>query len=152
MKKPMPVTARVASLGTGEVGFMVAAIKDLHDVRIGDTVTDARNPAAEALPGYKPSQQMVYCDFYPSGELLFQTGAGSNSGSYSDKKNDALIKDTNFGDATLASWQNYLVTQLPVFWQPNQAAQLTEIRKNLKGVVPQNPLQSINPENWFFTQ
>jgi len=36
--------------------------------------------------------------------------------------------------------------------QANQAAQLTEIRKNLKGVVPQNPLQSINPENWFFTQ
>ena len=84
--------------------------------------------------------------------MLFQTGAGSNSGSYSDKKNDALIKDTNFGDATLAAWQNYLVTQLPVFWQPNQAAQLTEIRKNLKGVVPQNPLQSINPENWFFTK
>ena len=91
-------------------------------------------------------------DFYPSGELLFQTGAGSNSGSYSDKKNDALIKDTNFGDATLAAWQNYLVTQLPVFWQPNAAAQLTEIRKNLKGVVPQNPLQSINPEDWFFTK
>ena len=91
-------------------------------------------------------------DFYPSGELLFQTGAGSNSGSYSDKKNDALIRDTNFGDATLAAWQNYLVTQLPVFWQPNAAAQITEIRKGLNGVVPQNPLQSINPEAWSFTK
>ena len=44
------------------------------------------------------------------------------------------------------------MTQLPVFWQPNAAAQITEIRKNLKGVVPQNPLQSINPENWSFTK
>jgi peptide/nickel transport system substrate-binding protein len=91
-------------------------------------------------------------DFYPSGELLFQTGAGSNSGSYSDKRNDALIHDTNFGDASLAQWQNYLVSQLPVVWQPNNAYQITEIRKDLQGVVPQNPLLSINPENWFFTQ
>jgi peptide/nickel transport system substrate-binding protein len=91
-------------------------------------------------------------DYYPSGELLFQTGAGSNSGSYSDKKNDALIHETNFGDATLASWENYLVTQLPVVWQPNRAYSITEIRKDLKGVVPQNPLLSINPENWSFTK
>ncbi|MDX6620010.1 MAG: peptide/nickel transport system substrate-binding protein, partial [Gaiellales bacterium] len=86
-------------------------------------------------------------DFYPSGELLFQTGAGSNSGSYSDKKNDALIHDTNFGDASLAQWQNYLVTQLPVVWQPTNTYGITEIRKDLKGVVPQNPLLSITPEN-----
>src|SRR6266576_1855119 len=58
---PRPV--RVETIGTGEVGFIVAAIKDLHDVRVGDTVTDALRPAKEALPGYKPIQQMVYCDF-----------------------------------------------------------------------------------------
>ncbi len=91
-------------------------------------------------------------DFYPSGELLFQTGAGSNSGSYSDKKNDALIHETNFGDATLAAWENYAALQLPVVWQPNARYQLTEIRNDLKGVVPQNPLLSINPENWYFTK
>jgi peptide/nickel transport system substrate-binding protein len=91
-------------------------------------------------------------DYYPSGELLFQTGAGSNSGSYSDKKNDALIHDTAFGDATLAQWQNYLAKQLPVVWQPNTAYQITEVRKNLKGVFPQNPLLTINPEDWFFTK
>ena len=49
----------------------MAAIKDLHDVRIGDTVTDAVEPAAEALPGYKPIQQMVYCDFYPGGTTQY---------------------------------------------------------------------------------
>ena len=91
-------------------------------------------------------------DYYPSGELLFQTGAGSNSGSYSDKKNDALINDTAFGDANLTAYQNYLAVQLPVVWQPNLAAQLTEIQKNLHGVIPQNTLLNINPEKWFFTK
>jgi GTP-binding protein LepA len=62
---------RVERIGTGEVGFIVAAIKDLHDVRIGDTVTDALKPAPEALPGYKPIQQMVYCDFYPGGKTQY---------------------------------------------------------------------------------
>jgi GTP-binding protein LepA len=69
--KLIPKPVRVASIGTGEVGFIVAAIKDLHDVRIGDTVTDAQRPAAEALPGYKPVQQMVYCDFYPGGKTQY---------------------------------------------------------------------------------
>ncbi len=69
--KLIPKPVRVASIGTGEVGFIVAAIKDLHDVRIGDTVTDAARPAAEALPGYKPVQQMVYCDFYPGGKTQY---------------------------------------------------------------------------------
>ena len=54
------------------MGFVVAAIKDLHDVRIGDTVTDAVTPAAEALPGYKPIQQMVFCDFYPGGKTQYE--------------------------------------------------------------------------------
>ncbi len=69
--KLIPRPARVQRIGTGEVGFIVAAIKDLHDVRIGDTVTDALNPAPESLPGYKPIQQMVYCDFYPGGKTQY---------------------------------------------------------------------------------
>src|SRR2546421_144796 len=52
--KLMPRPKQVERIGTGEVGYLVAAIKDLHDVRIGDTVTDDGNPAAEQLPGYKP--------------------------------------------------------------------------------------------------
>jgi peptide/nickel transport system substrate-binding protein len=91
-------------------------------------------------------------DFYPSGELLFQTGAGSNSGSYSDPANDKLIHATNFGTATLAAYENYLAKNLPVVWQPNQAYAITEIQNNLKGVTPQNPLLTINPENWYFTK
>jgi GTP-binding protein LepA len=70
--KLMPRPKQVESIGTGEVGFIVAAIKDLHDVRIGDTVTDAEHPADIALPGYKPIQQMVYCDFYPGGKTQYE--------------------------------------------------------------------------------
>jgi len=69
--KLMPHPKQVERIGTGEVGYLVAAIKDLHDVRIGDTVTDTARPAPEALPGYKPIQQMVYCDFYPGGKTQY---------------------------------------------------------------------------------
>ncbi|MDP9175231.1 MAG: translation elongation factor 4 [Planctomycetota bacterium] len=69
--KLMPRPKQVDRIGCGEVGFLVAAIKDLHDVRIGDTVTDAVKPAEGALPGYKPIQQMVYCDFYPGGKTQY---------------------------------------------------------------------------------
>jgi GTP-binding protein LepA len=69
--KLMPRAKRVDRIGPGEVGFVVAAIKDLHDVRIGDTVTDAARPAAEPLPGYKPILQMVFCDFYPGGKTQY---------------------------------------------------------------------------------
>jgi GTP-binding protein LepA len=69
--KLMPRPKLVDKIGTSEVGFLVAAIKDIHDIRVGDTVTDAVSPAAEALPGYKPVQQMVYCDFYPGGSTQY---------------------------------------------------------------------------------
>jgi peptide/nickel transport system substrate-binding protein len=91
-------------------------------------------------------------DYYPSGELLFQTAAGSNSGSYSSKQADALIKATNFGDASLAQYENFLTEDLPVVWQPNLRYELTEVQNNLQGVFPQNPLLTINPENWYFTK
>lgn len=67
-------------------------------------------------------------------------GVEARDGGIVRGENDALIHDTEFGDASLAQYQNYLVTQLPVVWQPNNAYSITEIRKDLKGVVPQNPL------------
>jgi GTP-binding protein LepA len=70
--KLTPRPKQVARIGTGEVGFLVASIKDLHDVRIGDTVTDLARPATGPLPGYKPIQQMVFCDFYPGGKTQYE--------------------------------------------------------------------------------
>ena len=55
----------VEQLGTGEVGYVIANIRNLGDVRIGDTVTDDLRPAPDALKGYKPPMQMVFSDFYP---------------------------------------------------------------------------------------
>nr|WP_330377486.1 hypothetical protein [Cellulosilyticum ruminicola] len=50
----------------GEVGYITASIKNVQDTRVGDTVTDANNPAAHALPGYKQVNPMVYCGLYPA--------------------------------------------------------------------------------------
>jgi peptide/nickel transport system substrate-binding protein len=90
-------------------------------------------------------------DYYPSGELLFQTGASSNSGSYSDKHMDALIKGTTVGNSDLSAYGVYGAKQLPVVWQPITIG-ATEINKKLQGVTPLNALTNINPENWYFTK
>ncbi len=61
--KPNPVI--VDELDAGQVGFLAAAIKNVKDARVGDTITDASNPADEALPGYRKATPMVYCGLYP---------------------------------------------------------------------------------------
>ncbi|UCG15126.1 MAG: elongation factor 4 [Phycisphaerales bacterium] len=60
-----PRPKAVEGLAAGDVGYLIAGIKTIADVRIGDTVTDASHSADEMLPGYRPPQQMVFCDFYP---------------------------------------------------------------------------------------
>jgi GTP-binding protein LepA len=59
--KPTPVD----SLSAGEVGFMIAGIKKVSDVAIGDTLTDERRPAAEPLPGFEETKPMVFAGLYP---------------------------------------------------------------------------------------
>ena len=61
--RPQPVDT--GELGTGEVGFIAGALKDVRDVRVGDTVTSAEHPASEALPGYRGVTPMVFCGLYP---------------------------------------------------------------------------------------
>ena len=51
-------------LTAGEVGWFTASIKTVSDTRVGDTITEVDRPAAEALPGYRPAQAMVYCGIY----------------------------------------------------------------------------------------
>ncbi|MCI5792395.1 MAG: translation elongation factor 4 [Lachnospiraceae bacterium] len=53
-------------LRAGEVGYITASIKNIQTTRVGDTVTEAERPAAEALPGYKTVTPMVYCGLYPA--------------------------------------------------------------------------------------
>ncbi len=83
--KYTPKPVRVPTLSPGETGYVVAAIRSLKDVRIGDTVTLDIDPATEALPGYKPPMQMVFCDFYPA-TAGPEEDSGSSGGAKS--KND----------------------------------------------------------------
>jgi GTP-binding protein LepA len=61
-----PRAVEVESLGPGEVGVLMAAIKEVGDTKIGDTITDAERPAARPLPGFRPVKPMVFSGLYPA--------------------------------------------------------------------------------------
>ena len=61
-----PEMRKTNELEVGNVGYVIANIKSLGDMDVGDTVTDAVNPASQALPGYRPVVPMVYCGLYPN--------------------------------------------------------------------------------------
>jgi GTP-binding protein LepA len=60
-----PKIEQLPELGPGEVGFITAQIKDISETRVGDTITDVRRPAAQALPGFKEVQPVVFCGLFP---------------------------------------------------------------------------------------
>jgi len=62
---------RVGELFAGDVGYLIANVKDVHDTKVGDTITHADNPAAEPLPGYKEAKPMVFSGVYPSNTDAF---------------------------------------------------------------------------------
>ena len=67
-----PKPLKVDELGPGEIGYLTAAIKTVADTRVGDTITDARSPCAEPLPGFKPSVPVVFCGLYPADAANFE--------------------------------------------------------------------------------
>ncbi|MBK1871114.1 translation elongation factor 4 [Taklimakanibacter albus] len=67
-----PKREMIDKLGPGEIGFFTAAIKEVADTRVGDTVTDEKNPAAAALPGFKPAQPVVFAGFFPVDAAKFE--------------------------------------------------------------------------------
>ncbi len=60
-----PKNTPVDTLGPGEIGYLTASIKEVADTRVGDTITDERNPVAQALSGFQPSQPVVFCGIFP---------------------------------------------------------------------------------------
>jgi len=83
-----PSLRPVDKLSAGDVGYICASIKTVQDTKVGDTITDADNPCAEPLPGYKKILPMVYCGIYPA-----------DGSKYNDLK-DALEK-LQLNDASL---------------------------------------------------
>ncbi len=83
-----PTLKKVDNLTSGEVGYIVASIKNISDIRVGDTITLAKNPCSEALPGYKKLQQVVFTGLYPT-----------ETNKYNDLR-DALLK-LKLNDASL---------------------------------------------------
>jgi len=60
-----PKTTEVETLGPGEIGFINSGIKSVSDCKVGDTITDEKNLTKEPLPGFKPSQPVVFCGMFP---------------------------------------------------------------------------------------
>lgn len=90
-----PRAQAVESLSAGEVGYLIAGIKTLADVNIGDTVTHSSRRTDKALPGYKAPQQMVYCDFFPA--------VGTGTEQLRDAMEKLWLNDSSFTYSTASS-------------------------------------------------
>ncbi len=91
--KMTPKPVRVPEVGPGETAYVVAAIRSLKDVRIGDTVTLENNPSEDPLPGYQPPRQMVFCDFYPATD---EDGKGADFEDLRDAVEKLSLNDSSF--------------------------------------------------------
>jgi peptide/nickel transport system substrate-binding protein len=95
-------------------------------------------------------------DYFPSGEELFETGASSNAGDYSNPTNDANIVASNVASTlsaettALFKYEDYLAKQLPVVWMPNGPYELVMYKSNLKGLVPQGVYDEVYPQDYAF--
>ena len=67
-----PKKVAVPELGPGEIGYITASIKQVADTRVGDTITEDRNPTAKALSGFKPAQPVVFCGIFPVDAAEFE--------------------------------------------------------------------------------
>jgi GTP-binding protein LepA len=67
-----PAMTTVAALGPGEIGFLNASIKQVRDTRVGDTITHEKRQCTQALPGFKPSQPVVFCGLFPVDSAEFE--------------------------------------------------------------------------------
>ena len=90
-----PKMTALEILEAGEVGYVLAGIKTIADVNIGDTITHSQRPAEHALPGYQPPQQMVFCDFYP--------GPGTETSELREAMEKLWINDCSFTFETVSS-------------------------------------------------
>lgn len=93
-----PKMQDVDALYPGEVGFITASIKSVSDCKIGDTITDNKNPCAEALSGFKPSVSVVFCSIFPVDSSQYEALKDALA---KLKLNDASINYQNENSAAL---------------------------------------------------
>lgn len=67
-----PKMTKFDKLSAGDVGYIAASIKDVRDIRIGDTITHAKNPTKEPVPGFQPAKPMVYAGIYPAEDTTYE--------------------------------------------------------------------------------
>jgi peptide/nickel transport system substrate-binding protein len=135
-----------------QVGINVNLSSGSFDTVIGKAVPCTGGPSCSWQLENWGGGWVFSPDYYPSGEEIFATGAGSNSGDYTNTTNDANIKASYTTNASLETYQDFLAKDLPVVWEPNPAFELSEINNKLHGAVPQNVFAYLNPENWYFTK
>jgi len=101
--KYTPKPVKVGELGPGETGYLIAAIKTLKDVRVGDTITIDSDPAPRPLPGYKEPRQMVFCDFYPATTTAGEGGKGTDFEQLREAMEKLSLNDASFTFAPVHS-------------------------------------------------
>jgi peptide/nickel transport system substrate-binding protein len=138
--------------GWAQEGINVQLTGATFDTVIGDTTPCSPGPSCTWEINWYGGGWEYSPDQYPTGDELYSTGAGSNAGSYSDPQADSLIKATYQSNTSLADYNNYMSSQVPVLWEPNADYSLTEIRSDLRGVAPQNPFAVIYPEEWYYVK
>jgi peptide/nickel transport system substrate-binding protein len=89
----------------------------------------------------------------PDGSVLFESGAIDNSGLYSSAEANALVKNLPTGGLpALYKYENYLSKNLPMLWMPQFDNQISAVSNKLKGTFPQDPLNNVYPEYWYFVK
>jgi len=159
---PLKLNIEWVSGSNAEDEMMNAIVADWTSLGISVSHTEGTfNDTAGVCPvAYTPSTTFDICnwgggwlyapDYYPSGEPLYLTGAGSNSGLYSSPTMDSLIKQTLSSNVKLTAFANFTATDLPVLWDPLSYV-TTEVSKSVRSSIGfQDVLETATPEYFHF--
>ena len=137
----------------GQAGIKLSPSGASFDTVAGDlaNVAHCNKPSCYQM-GYV-GESWFFSGNEPDGGLLFGSNAPGNFESYSDPKADSLIANLGSGGIpALYSYENYLAAQLPGLWMPEMDSQITAVTNKLKGVLPQDPVGNLYPEDWYFVK
>ena len=141
-------TVQVFKTDLAKAGIQLSAQGETFNTLLGDTVPcHGKSCSWDYL--FLGGWDFNGPGFEPTGEPLFQTGAGSNSGSYSDPTMDQLITETHTNSSlnVFHQYANYTATQLPYLWMPGEYGVIA-VNNKVQNVA-QNPLAMIFPEYWY---